>query len=164
MWLTVPVGSMPTRSRSSGTGIASVTVRRSEAIYSIEGHGRPKRDFFGYEWHQPQVIGLLGYHTGAVDENGGRFTSPQVEYLDTSTWKPVHGLQISPPLAPGDLPFNKPRFVDYLLAFRPVETTGIRIVGDAERTEHWRSELTFFTSISQLTARGPLPRYELLNR
>ena len=134
-------------------------------FYSIEGHGRPKRDFFGYQWREAQVIGLLGYHTGSVEENGGWFTSLQVEYLHSNgSWKPVHGLLISPPLPPGNLPFNKPHFVEYLLAFRPVETTAIRIAGDAGGTEHWRSQRAFFTSISELTAHGPLPRYELLNR
>ena len=162
MWLTVP--------RSLYANDVEVIrdgnrLGDGSTFYSIEGHGRPKRDFFGYEWRHPQVIGLLGYHTGSVEENGGWFTSLQVEHLDSSgTWKPVQGLLISPPLAPGELPFNKPHFVEYLLAFRPVETIGIRIVGDAGGTRHWRGELTFFTSITELTAHGPLPRYELLNR
>lgn len=134
-------------------------------FYSIEDHGNPKLDFFGFEWSQPQLVGLLGYHTGAVEESGGWFTSLNVEYRDSDgNWKPVDGLLTSPPLAPGPLPFNKPHFVEYLLAFRPVTTTAIRIIGDAGGADHWRSGRTNFTSISELSVHGPLPGYELLNR
>ncbi len=134
-------------------------------FYSIAGDSNPKQDFYGFEWAQPQSIGLLGYHTGAVEENGGWFTSLNVEYRDSNgAWTPVDGLLLSPPLPGGRLPFNKPHFVEYLLAFRPVTTTAIRIIGDAGGARHWRSKRTYFTSISELSVHGPLPRYEFLNR
>ncbi len=162
MWLTVPHSLYAGR-----VGVIRDGIRLGEGstFYSIEGHGSPKRDYYGYAWGNPQVIGLLGYHTGAVEENGGWFTSLNVEYLDDGgNWKPVQGLLVSPPLPPGRLPFNKPHFVEHLLAFRPVKTTAIRIIGDAGGTVHWHSKRTFFTSISELTVHGPLQRYELLNR
>lgn len=134
-------------------------------FYSIEDHGRPKQDFFGYEWSQPQQVGLLAYHSGSVEESGGWFTSLNVQYRDSDgNWEEVEGLLTSPPLAEGALPFNKPHFVEYLLAFRPVNTTAVRIIGDAGGTQHWRGNQTYFTSISELSVHGPLPGYELLNR
>jgi hypothetical protein len=134
-------------------------------FYSIgEGSDR-QEDHYGYEWREPQTIGLIGYHGGAVEESGGWFTSLRVEYRDSQgEWKPAEGLLISPPLAPGEEPFNKPHFVEYLLAFRPVETTAIRVIGRAGGARHWRDGLTYFTSISELSVHGALPRYEHLNR
>ena len=162
MWLTVPHSLYADQVEVIRDGIR---LGDGSTFYSIEDHGNPKLDFFGFEWSQPQRVGLLGYHTGAVEENGGWFTSLNVEYLDSDgNWKPVDGLLISPPLAPGPLPFNKPHFVEYLLAFRPVTTMAIRIIGDAGGADHWRSGRANFTSISELSVHGPLPRYELLNR
>jgi hypothetical protein len=76
-------------------------------FYSITASGDRKEDYYGFEWDQPQTIGLLGYHGGSVEENGGWFTSLRVEYRDTQgEWKPVGGLLISPPLAPENEPYN----------------------------------------------------------
>ena len=162
MWLTVPQSLYADQVEVIRDG---KRLGDGSTFYSIEDHENPKLDFFGFEWSQPQRVGLLGYHTGAVEESGGWFTSLNVEYRDSDgNWKPVDGLLISPPLAPGPLPFNKPHFVEYLLAFRPVTTAAIRIIGDAGGTDHWRSSRTHFTSISELSVHGPLPRYELLNR
>ena len=139
--------------------------KKAAAYYGIQDHGNPKRDFFGFEWAQPQIVGLLACHTGSVEENGGWFTSLGVEYrASDGSWKAVDGLLISPALPAGPLPFNKPHFVEYLLAFRPVTMTAVRIIGDTAGTDHWRSTRTHFTSISELSVHGPLPRYELLNR
>lgn len=162
MWLTVPHSLYADRVEVIRDG---KRLGDGSTFYSIEGHSNPKQDFFGYEWGRPQVVGLLGYHSGAVEENGGWFTSLNVEYrAGGGEWRPVEGLLISPPLPPGRLPFNKPHFVEYLLAFRPVTTTAIRIIGDAGGARHWRSKRTYFTSISELSVHGPLPRYEFLNR
>ncbi len=162
MWLTVPRSLYADRVDVIRDGNR---VGDGSTFYSIEDHSRPKQDFFGYEWSQAQDVGLIAYHTGAVEESGGWFTSLGVEHLDSEgNWTPVQGLLINPPLAPGPLPFNKPHFVEYLLAFRPVTTTAIRIIGDAGTAAHWRSELTHFASITELSVHGPLPRYEHLNR
>ena len=162
MWLTVPRSLYANRVEVIRDGIR---LGDGSTFYTIEDTGEAKQDFFGFEWSQPQNVGLLAYHTGAVEENGGWFTSLDVEYLDSEgNWTPVHGLLISPPLAPGPLPFNKPHFVEYLLAFRPVRTKAVRMIGNAGGTDHWRSKRTYFTSISELSAHGPLPRYEFLNR
>ena len=162
MWLTVPRSLYADRVEIIRDG---KRVGDGSTFYSIQDHGNPKRDYFGFEWAQPQLVGLLAYHTGSVEENGGWFTSMGVEYrASDGNWKAVDGLLISPPLPPGPLPFNKPHFVEYLLAFRPVTTTAVRIIGDAGGTDHWRSPRTHFTSISELSVHGPLPRYELLNR
>ncbi len=162
MWLTVPRSLYADNVEVIRDG---KRLGDGSTFYSIQDHGNPKRDFFGFEWSQPQVVGLLAYHTGAVEENGGWFTSLNVEHrASDGNRKPVDGLLISPPLAPGPLPFNKPHFVEHLLAFRAVTTTAVRMIGDAGGTDHWRSPHTYFTSISELSVHGPLPRYEFLNR
>ena len=132
-------------------------------FYSINGDTIPKIDYYGYEWDAPQTIGLLGYHTGSVEENGGWFTSLNVEFQDgNGNWKPVENLVIYPRLPEGLLQFNKPHFVEYLLAFEPVQTNAIRMVGDAGGTKHWYSKRTYFTSISELRVHGSLPGYRKL--
>jgi len=162
MWLTVP--------RSLYTDQVDVIrdgtrLGDGSTFYSIADTLGPKKDFYGYEWDDPQSIGLLGFHTGSVEENGGWFTSLAVEYRDEKgEWKPVQKLVISPPLPPGKERFNKPHFVEYLLAFQPVYTTAIRMIGDAGGVEHWSRKRTYFTSITELSVHRPLPRYELFNR
>jgi len=162
MWLTVPRSLYADQVDviRDGTRLGD-----GSTFYSIADTPEPKKDFYGYEWDDPQSVGLVAYHTGSVEENGGWFTSLSVEYRDEKgEWKPVQELVISPPLPPGRERFNKPHFVEYLLAFQPVHTTAIHMIGDAGGVEHWSRKRTYFTSITELSVHGPLPRYELLNR
>jgi hypothetical protein len=131
--------------------------------YSISGTANDNQHYFGYEWNESQTIGLLDLHTGSVEENGGWFTSLNVEYRDQDgNWQSVEDLVISPALMPGEERFNKPHFVEYLLAFEPVVTSAVRIIGTAGGVEHWYSDFTRFTSITELSAHGPLPDYHTL--
>lgn len=133
-------------------------------FYSINSDESKEVDYYGYAWDDPQTIGLLAYHTGSAEENGGWFNSLSVEYRDENGhWQAVHNLRISPPLMPGKGRFNKPHFVEYLLAFEPVQTVAIRIIGAAGGVQHWYSKLTHFTSITELSVHGPLPGYETLD-
>jgi hypothetical protein len=110
---------------------------------------------------------------------GGWFNSLNVEYRDAKNeWQPVKDLVISPSLPKLQSPekepknkFNKPNFVEYLLAFKPVKTTAIRMIGEAAEVDHWSIQwpdkpsrvcVSHFTSITELSVYGPLPRYELL--
>ncbi|MFN2128196.1 MAG: putative Ig domain-containing protein, partial [Anaerolineales bacterium] len=132
-------------------------------FYSISNDLGKKVDYYGYEWSEPRNIGLLGYHTGSMEESGGWFTSLNVEYLDAGgNWQSVEGLSILPPLLPNEEPFNKAHFVEYLLAFKPVETAAIRMIGEAGTARHWRNKAYRFTSITELTVHGPLPGYQNL--
>jgi len=132
-------------------------------FYSINDSPKPKKDYYGYEWSQPQTVGLLGFHTGSMEENGGWFTSLNVQYRnDEGTWISIEDLVISPSLVKGDKPHNKPHFVEYLLAFKPVRTTAVRIIGDAGGSKHWYSKPAYFTSISELSVYGPLSNFENL--
>jgi hypothetical protein len=155
MWLTVPRSLYADSVEVIRDG---VTRGAGSTFYSITEDDHPREDYYGYEWREPQTIGLLSYHSGAVEENGGWFTSLFVEYRDADgTWRPVHGLVVDPPLPPGNEPFDKPHFVERLLAFEPVTTSAIRMRGAAGGAPHWRSKLTYFTSISELGAHGPVP-------
>jgi hypothetical protein len=132
-------------------------------FYSINGTTNENPHYFGYEWEESQNIGLIGFHTGSVEENGGWFTSLNVEYRDQDgDWQSVEDLVIRPSLLPGEERFNKPHFVEYLLVFKPVETSAIRLIGNAGGVEHWYSAFTRFTSITELSAHGPLPDYRML--
>jgi hypothetical protein len=134
---------------------------------SIDKDVPAKIDYYGYEWELPQTIGLLGFHTGAMEEIGGWFTALTVEYRDQKGhWQPVKNLVISPPLPPGNSPFDKPHFVEYLLAFEPVQTSAIRMLGPASEADHWNRKKgpISFTSIAELGVYGALPGYADLAR
>jgi hypothetical protein len=62
------------------------------------------------------------------------------------------------------LPFNKAHFVEYLLAFRPVKATAVRMFGEAAHVTPWKGKKSYFTSITELGAYGPLPGYETLKQ
>ncbi len=131
-------------------------------FYSIDGTANPKTDYYGYEWELPQTIGLLSYHNGSVEENGGWFRSLNVEYRDGSGyWRPVQDLVINPALPVDAQPFNKAHFVEYLLAFKPVKASAIRLFGEAGSSAPWKGKQSYFTSITELGAYGPLPEYQL---
>src|SRR5690606_36822240 len=107
-------------------------------FYSINGSSQPREDFYGYVWDEPQTVGLIGFHTGSMEENGGWFTSLNVEYRDASgDWQRVEDLTITPGLIPGNRPYTKPHFMEYLLAFEPVTTTAVRIIVDSGGGDHW---------------------------
>jgi ADP-ribosylglycohydrolase len=136
-------------------------------FFSLDRVVPKKIDYYGYAWKEPHTIGLLGFHTGAMEEIGGWFTSLNVEYRnDSGNWEPVENLVISPTLPVGNEPYDKPHFVEYLLAFEPVNTTAIRMIGDASVVEHWSSQTQTisFTSIAELSVHGALPGYERLRR
>jgi ADP-ribosylglycohydrolase len=127
-------------------------------FYSISEDPKLKVHYFGYEWDTPQTIGLVDLHTGSVEENGGWFTSLNVEYQDEKgKWRPVKDLSVKPPLMPGKERFNKPHFVEYMLAFQPVKTKAIRVIGDAGAVKHWTGIFTYFTSLTELSVHEPLP-------
>jgi len=162
MWLTVPYSLYTNNVNVIRDG---KRLGDGSTFYSITIQSEPRKDFYGYEWQEPQSIGLLAYHTGAMEENGGWFRSLNVEYRDSQgDWQPVKGLVVSPNLPPGEEPFNKPHFVEYLLAFEPVKTTAIRMIGQAGGTRHWSSKQTYFTSITELGVHGPLPQFNRLRQ
>lgn len=135
-------------------------------FYSIGGCYMPKIDTYGYLWEGIREIGLIGYHVGALEETGGWFTDGvTAEYLDDrNNWKAVANLVIVPEMPRGDAPFNKAHFVEYLLAFEPVRTRGIRISGNAGSARRRGKPRSYFTSISELTVHGALPGYHRLGK
>ncbi len=135
----------------------------NSAFYSITALNTSQVDFYGYEWAEPQQIGLVDFFTGSMEEFGGWFASLDVEYKDDSgRWIPVHDLIISPALVTGSEPYNKPHFVEYLLAFKLVTTTAIRIIGNAGSAPHWSGKQAAFTSITELAVYPGLPEFEKL--
>lgn len=132
-------------------------------FYSISDDLGKATDYYGYQWDALQNIGLLGFHTGSMEESGGWFNSLNVEYRDENgNWQSVDDLLITPPIPGKDLPFDKPHFVEYLLAFPTVETTAIRIIGPAGAAKHWRNKTYRFTSITELSVHGAVADYKML--
>jgi hypothetical protein len=158
MWLTVPKSlyadsvDVIRDGKRSGDG---------STFYSIGGDPQDATDYYGYEWTVPQRIGLIAYHGGSVEENGGWFLSLNAEYRDAAgAWKPVQNLKVTPPLLPGEAPFNKAHFIEYILTFDPVETAAIRIVGRAGGAQQRRSAPVRFTSITELGVYPPLVNHD----
>ncbi|MEE9573838.1 MAG: ADP-ribosylglycohydrolase family protein [Candidatus Neomarinimicrobiota bacterium] len=126
-------------------------------FYSIGDDLTKIEDYYGYKWDQHVNIGLVDIHMGSMEESGGWFTSIDVEYLDDNDkWTKVDGLEILPDLLPGMGRFNKAHFVEYVLIFKSVNTTGIRIIGDAGSVKHWMNKPIHFTSVTELSVHGPI--------
>ncbi len=141
------------------------TIGEGSTFYSINASPKPKVDYYGYKWEQARQIGLIDFHTGAMEENGGWFSTLDVEYLDQNgKWQKVNDLIISPALVQGKQPHNKPHFVEYLLVFKPVKTKAIRIIGNAGGARHWSSKPAYFTSIAELGVYDVLPVADLLKK
>ncbi len=141
------------------------TLGPGSTFYSIRDEVTRQWDHYGYEWSREQRIGLIALHTGTVEENGGWFKTLNAEYRDMEgRWQPVENQVLSPEL-PEELPegvnpYNKPHFVEYLLAFDAVQTKAVRIIGEAGSAKHWKSKKIPFTSITELSIHGPLPGFE----
>jgi hypothetical protein len=139
------------------------TTGNGATFYSIDGTDDPKTDFYGYEWEEPQTLGLLAYHNGSIEETGGWFRSIRVEYRDArGFWRPVEDLVCEPEIPTGAQPYDKANFVEYLLAFKPVKATAVRLFGEAGHETPWTGKQRYFTSITELGVYGPLPGYERL--
>ena len=154
MWLSVPSSLYANEIDIVNDGIR---YGDNSTFYSIDGTHAPKTDFYGYEWEESQTIGLIGFCTGSMEENGGWFANLAVQYKnEQEAWTTIQNLKIVPPLLPGNKPFNKAHFVEYLLAFDPINTKAVRIIGDAGNAPHWFSKESYFTSIAELTVHGTL--------
>ena len=119
----------------------------------------PKIDYFGYRWEEKQNIGAIGFHIGAIEENGGWFSSLNVQYLDENGyWQNVEKLSVSPRLSDPEDIFRQPHFIEYFITFSPVNSKAIRIIGDATHAEHWHEktrEVSPFVSITELSVYNP---------
>jgi hypothetical protein len=128
-------------------------------FYTILGNSPfPKVDYFGYGWDTPQNVGAMGFHIGAVEENGGWFSSLIVQYRnEQGQWANADNLRITPPLSDPDDIYRQPHFIEYYITFDPVNTTAVRIIGDAVNAGHWDADsdnVSPFTSIVELSVYG----------
>jgi hypothetical protein len=115
----------------------------------------PKVDYYGYGWKTEQSVDMIAFHTGCMEEFGGWFTSLNVQYLNgENKWVPVENIGFYPKMPSSDIVFQQPHFVEYLISFDPVNTQGIRIIGDAMVQSHWNKytkNVSSFTSITELS-------------
>ena len=124
-------------------------------FYSLaEKSNLPKIDWFGYGWNKPQTINMLELNTGCLEEFGGWFSNLTIQYLDQEGhWRDVGAYTSTPDLPKTDIIFFQPHFAQFLLQFKPVTTTGIRILLDTAGVTHWNKytkDVSNFTSITEL--------------
>jgi len=128
---------------------------RSGTYYDRAPDLRPRMNWYGYRWDEPQTISTIVYNPGLPEEWGGWFTSLAVEYLDSEgAWQGVTRLAIRPAMNFDNSQWLKGAYIDHSLSFEPVTTTGIRIIGNAggiEQDERNGGERRFYTAISELS-------------
>ena len=82
------------------------------------------------------------------------YAALQEGYLDEAgVWRTAKSLTISPPLDLDNSQWLKGSWIDHALSFEPVETTAIRIIGDAggiDQDERNGGERRYYTAISEL--------------
>jgi hypothetical protein len=125
-------------------------------FYSLAAKSKiPKVDYYGYGWKDAQTIGSLAFNTGGMEEFGGWFTSLNVQYLnDAGRWVSVENSSFNYALPASDIVFIQPHYAEYIISFNPVNTKGIRIIGDAAIQDHWNKytkNVSGFTSITELS-------------
>ena len=125
----------------------------------LNNYSNPKVDYLGYQWKEKQNIGAIGFHIGAMEENGGWFSSLNVQYMDEDGyWRAVSDLSITPKLSDYKNVFVQPHFVEYFITFSAVSTNAIRIIGDATLVEHWHknsNNVSPFISVTELSVYNP---------
>jgi hypothetical protein len=146
-------------SRDQDVGLLRDGDRRERTYYSVSDHSRPKQDYYGYRWAEPQQIRAMRFNVGRRQEFGGWFTSLDVEALSSDgMWRPVDNLQIVPEPNLDNSQWLKTSRVDYDLSFDPVTTTAIRIIGAAGGIEpddaNRHLGTRYYTSISELAIYG----------
>jgi hypothetical protein len=133
-------------SEPNGTGERDLEVlrdgRRYAGSYNSYGDGKSEdRDWYGYEWSQPQQISQLIYTSGEQHEEGdGWWQTFDVEYKDSDgNWKLVEDLQVDPSVV---IDWHWP-FRPHTITFTPIRTRAIRIIGTP-------GAKSTFTSVAEL--------------
>jgi len=128
--------------------------RKLRTYYNRAPDAEPRLNWYGYSWEHPQRIATVVYNPGLPEEWGGWFTSLTVEYLDDNgAWRSVENLATSPAMDFDNSQWLKGSWIDHALTFEPIETTAIRIIGDAggiEQDERNGGERRYYTAISEL--------------
>jgi len=128
--------------------------RRERTYYNRAADATPRLNWYGYRWNHAHRVSSIVYNPGLPEEWGGWFTSLRVEYLNSAgAWRGVDDLSISPALDFDNSQWLKGSWIDHALTFEPVETTAIRIIGDAggiEQDGRNGGERRHYTAISEL--------------
>jgi ADP-ribosylglycohydrolase len=146
----------PTYATSVGVINDGILDGVGSVFYSLAAAANiPKIDYFGYEWKSPKKINSIAFFQGCLEEFGGWLTNINIQYLDKNgKWKDVGEYTSTPSLPATDIVFFQPHFVEYVFEFAPVETTAIRMLGDADVLIHWNKatkSTSSFTSITELS-------------
>ncbi len=127
---------------------------RGRTFYNRSPDDQPRTNYYGYAWEEPQFISSLVFNPGLPEEFGGWFTSLDVQYLDDlGAWRPVRNLAIEPGMDFANNQWLKGAFIDHTLAFEPVRTIAIRMIGQAGGVEPdpgYPRARRYYTAISEL--------------
>ncbi len=95
---------------------------------SLHGESPLAEDFYGYVWDQPVRVGQLVLTAGRVRPDGGWFETLQVQYLnEQGQWVPVGRMSMVPDITSPQC--RRDGRIRFNIIFKPVKTTGIRIIG-----------------------------------
>jgi hypothetical protein len=95
---------------------------------SLHGESPLTEDFYGYVWDQAIGIGQLVFTAGRVRPDGGWFETLQVQYLnEQGQWVPVRQMSTLPDITSPQ--YRRDGRIRFNIIFKPVKTTGIRIIG-----------------------------------
>lgn len=109
---------------------------------SSDDDNAPAEEFYGYRWLTTVEIGRLVFHAGKVSPEGGWFETLAVQYLDEQRqWVQAEQVSILPDITSPQ--YRRDDRIRFDIAFKPVRTTGIRIIGKPGGPAR-------FTSISEL--------------
>ena len=114
----------------------------TDAYDSYDGNNDRTEDFYGYRWTSPVEVARLVFTAGKVYPNGGWFETLQVQVLDDQKkWVPAEQVRIAPDIATPE--YRRNGETRFGITFKPVTTTGIRIVGKPGGSAR-------FTSVAEL--------------
>lgn len=130
----------------TGEGSRDLNILRDGSVRdwydSFDGSSAESEDFYGYRWLTPVEIGRLMFHVGKVGPDGGWFETLAVQYLNEQRqWVQVEAASMLPDIASPQ--YRRDDRIWFDIAFKPVRTTGIRIIGKPGGSAR-------FTSISEL--------------
>ncbi|QDP00467.1 ADP-ribosylglycohydrolase family protein [Thalassotalea sp. PS06] len=111
-------------------------------------------DSYGYRFAEPKEMSVLLFNPGYVKEDGGWFTSIEVQYLNAQQqWQNVEQLAITPMLSLHNNKYLQGKVIDHIIQFKPVTSQAIRIIGvpGGTQPDDSSAKREYFSAIAELS-------------